>query len=498
MSTSINNVSKDLLYQLSQLVSKKLGLEFPENRHKDLLRGIGDVSRELGFDRINECIEWLVHSELNKQTLGLLVCHLTIGETYFFRDSGVFKFLKEEVLHHLIYSRWNKEKYLRIWSAACCTGEEPYSIAMLIDQLLPNRNQWNISIIGTDINNIFLEKAQKGQYTQWSFRNTPQSIRQKYFNKTASNRFMIKPAIKKMVHFFPLNLAELTYPNYSKNITEMDLVCCRNVLMYFSETIRDKVVQRLSKCMAQNGWLIISPGEAEHARKSGLISVRSSETTFFQKVNPQPSSFSRIKDHQEQNQLFGEFTSENLPQAEIILNKNNQTEINKPDEQVQEQWHYDDALLFFNKGSYNKSVLILTALLETEKNNAEYMALLARCYANLKQNDSACLWCEKAIQADSFNPSYYYLLASIQQEQGNIDKSIKSLNQTLYLEPNFIMAYMALGMIRRKQGRRQDFQKCVKNALYYLKNMSKNDIVASSDGMTAGRLIELLESMNND
>jgi len=508
--SSTQNVSRELISQVSKCLCNKMGLEFPENRYKDLLRGIKEASTELGFDNTKDCIEWLIHSDLNKQAQDTLARHLTIGETYFFRDSSLFKYLKEKVFHDLIYSRWNKEKFIRIWSAGCCTGEEPYSFAMLIDKLLPQRKNWNISIIATDINEDFLKKAKKGTYTKWSFRNTPEDIRDKYFVKTGENQFTISNEIKGMVLFNKLNLASLGFPSYSRNISEMDLICCRNVLMYFSENVRDQVVYKFSKTLAQNGWLIVSPGEAEHARKVRLTSVRSSDTTLFRKIdkkfqqtnqcininletnkfhdikNPIKQTIKKSIEQQKIPELKLKSKTEKKPgsQKEILEKKSNNRENN-----------YDEALIYFEKGDYDTSVRLLNSLLETEKNNSKYMSLLARCYANLKQNDKASSWCEKAISKDSFNPNYYYLMASIQQELGLTDKAIKSLNQALYMEPSFIMAYFAMGMIRKKQGRQKESLKCFKNAVYYLNSMDKNTIVSSSDGMTAGRLKEILESM---
>ncbi|KPA12008.1 methylase of chemotaxis methyl-accepting protein [Candidatus Magnetomorum sp. HK-1] len=488
--------------QVSDCLCKKMGLEFPENRYKDLMRGIEEASKDLGFDNAKDCIEWMINSELNKQTQDTLAKYLTIGETYFLRDSSLFKNLKDKIFHDLIYSRWHKEKYIRIWSAGCCTGEEPYSFAMLIDQILPHRTEWNISIIATDINENFLNKAKKGIYTKWSFRNTPQDIREKYFKKIGENQFSISPKIKKMVSFFHLNLASLNFPSFSKNITEMDLICCRNVLMYFSGTVRDQVVNKFSESLSPNGWLIVSPGEAEHARKAGLKPVRSTETTLFRKTVSKPHKINKYPnyEHTKIDSTINENTKIVLPRN-IPDKQNLQQQSTEQKEKIKEnsnkaELKYDDAFKFFEKGNYDDSVHLLCALLEIEKNNSEYMALLARCYANLKQNDKASSWCKKAISLDAFNPKYYYLMATIQQEQGQIDLSIKALNQALYLEPSFIMAYMALGMIRRKQGRQKDSEKCMKNALYYLKNMGKNTIVPSSDGMTAGRLVDMLESMN--
>jgi chemotaxis protein methyltransferase CheR len=483
------NISSEQLSQLSRHICKKIGLEFPENRYKDLTRGIQEACSEFGFSNAYDCIEWLIKADFNKDTWDILAGYLTIGETYFFRDTAVFKFLKEKMLHDLIYSRWHSNKYLRIWSAACCTGEEPYSIAMLIDQLIPNRKDWNISIIATDINEKFLNKAKKGLYTQWSFRNTSDDMRTKYFTIKDGNKYVIHPEIKRMVSFFYLNLAEGAFPSYSNNTTELDLICCRNVLMYFSETVRENVVRGLASALTQNGVLIVSPGEADYAKKAGLTPFRSSETTVFRKIPPKQQNFVLSKTH---------FDPIKTPQPPKIKYENESiVELKKTtDSQKIKNYTYDQALQEFNNGAYNESIKVLECLLEHDNGNSEYMLLTARCYTNLKQYDSAITWCEQAIQSNHFDPGNYYLKASILQEQGDVENAIKALNQALYLNPDFIMAYVAIGMIRRKQGRLQDFQKAVNNALYYLKNMEPDQLVPYSDDMTAGRLMNMLEQMS--
>jgi len=500
MSTPNNNISSAQLSQLSQHICKTIGLDFPENRYKDLTRGVEEACGEFGFSNANDCIEWLIHTEFNKETWDILAGYLTIGETYFFRDSSVFKFLKDKLLHDLIYSRWHNEKYLRIWCAACCTGEEPYSIAMLIDQLLPNRKGWNISIIATDINEKFLKKARSGIYTRWSFRNTSDDLLNKYFINKHENNYAIHPDIKRMVSFFYLNLAEKLYPSFSNNTTEQDLICCRNVLMYFSDAVRQKVVSRLASCLAQNGCLIVSPGEADYAKKAGLTPIRSSETTIFKKIPPHKQtnslhfqsdlSYNQTVTYQNKLPAQPEKTVElqsSLPEKQII-----EPPIEPPKKQ---QLTYDQALQAFNQGAYNKSIEILESILDHDKNNGESKILMARSYANIKEYDTAKSWCEKAISSNSLEPGYYYLMASILQEQGDIERAIKALNQALYLEPSLIMAYVAIGMIRRKQGRQQDMQKAIDNAFYYLKKMEPENLVPYSDDMTAGRLIHMLESM---
>jgi chemotaxis protein methyltransferase CheR len=484
-----NEITSEQLSQLSSHICKTIGLEFPENRYKDLTRGIEEACGEFGFNNAYDCIDWLIHTDFTKETWDKLAGYLTIGETYFFRDSAVFMLLKDKILHDLIYSRWHKEKYLRIWSAACCTGEEPYSIAMLIDQILSSRKGWNISIIATDINEKFLNKAKKGQYTQWSFRNTPDDLRNKYFKNKEGNKYEIHPEIRRMVSFFYLNLAESGYPSYTNNTTELDLICCRNVLMYFSDDIRKRVVRSLASCLSQNGVLIVSPGEADYAKMAGLSTLRSSETTVFCKSSPPKQYFSTSQTNTYPLKIPVNTAKKSKNESFGIETK----PIDKTAPSKKQQYTYEKALQHFNDGTYGKSIEILSFMLEQDNNNSKYMILLARCYANLKEYDTAISWCENAIHCNRLDPGYYYLMASILQEQGNIDNAIKSLNQALYLEPSLIMAYVAIGMIRRKQGRQKDFLKAIDNAMYYLQILEPNTIVPHSDDMTAGRLIKMLE-----
>ena len=117
-----------------------------------------------------------------------------------------FAFLEEKVLPELIELRRTTGKYLRIWSAGCCTGEEPYSLAILLDKILGDTKDWNITILATDINPIFLRKASAGIYGKWSFRDTPEWVRERYFTKTKENHFELLPKIRKRVSFTCHNL----------------------------------------------------------------------------------------------------------------------------------------------------------------------------------------------------------------------------------------------------------------------------------------------------
>src|SRR3989304_10126223 len=208
----INTISKQLLSQLSELITPLMGLYFPETRWSDLERGIVPAARELGFADIEAFIKWLRSTPLTKNHVEILANHLTVGETYFFRDKESFQVIENRILPELLRSRQESEKRLRIWSAGCSTGEEPYSIAILLSRMIPDLKDWNITILATDIHPSFLHKASLGVYGDWSFRDTPPGVKERFFKKTRDGRFEIDDHIKRLVDFAYLNLAEGSHP----------------------------------------------------------------------------------------------------------------------------------------------------------------------------------------------------------------------------------------------------------------------------------------------
>ena len=141
--------------QLSQFVAQTMGLHFPPERSADLQRGVAKAARELGFEDTATCVDRLLSDLPTAAQVEVLASHLTVGETYFFREKKTFEVLAAEVLPEIIRSRRGREQRLRLWSAACCTGEEAYSLAILLRETLPDYAEWHVTITATDINGRF-------------------------------------------------------------------------------------------------------------------------------------------------------------------------------------------------------------------------------------------------------------------------------------------------------------------------------------------------------
>src|SRR5574337_1744938 len=178
-----------LLREFSDFLASRMGVYFPPPRWADMLRGIEKAAPGLGFCGVEACLRGLMVSALSRGQVEILAGHLCIGETYFFREPAVFAALENDILPPLIAARRASERRLRIWSAGCCTGEEPYSIAILLARLIPDLKDWNITITATDINLRSLKKASEGLYSEWSFRNVPSWIKESYFKRTENGHY---------------------------------------------------------------------------------------------------------------------------------------------------------------------------------------------------------------------------------------------------------------------------------------------------------------------
>lgn len=459
-----------LLSHLSDVLATHTGLHFPAERWGDLERGIGTAAPALGMADAESCAQRLVSLPLTHREIEILASHLTVGETYFFREKQSFEVLEQHILPALLRKREESGQRLRIWSAGCCTGEEPYSIAMLLDRMIPRRDTWNITLLATDINPLFLHKAVEGKYGEWSFRSTPGWIRERYFRPGKKGEFKLDTNIRQRVTFSYLNLADDAYPSLTNNTNAMDIIFCRNVLMYFSAERARKVIGNFHRALVDGGWLIVSPAEASSSLFSSFTTVNLGGAILYRKdvgataellpTPAPPADFMPASRH---------FSAEHTP-VEVILAPHVSTTI---------------------------------PLAESNNNNTPTAPSLdagtaARDCANQGRLSEAAEWCRKAISINKLNPGHHYLLAIIQQEQGQHNDAAQSLMRALYLDPGFVLAHYALGNLCHAQGKHHAAERHFDNALDALRTYSPDVALPEADGLTAGRLAEIIEAMRPD
>jgi len=491
-------VPVELLLKFSAFMADRMGLYFPLERLRDLERGIQSAAADLGFPDAGSCIQGLLSSSLAREQIEILASHLTVGETYFFRDKKSLEAVKQYVLPELVSARRGREQRIRIWCAGCATGEEPYSIGILLDDAFPGLLDWAVTILATDINPRFLDKAQAGVYGEYSFRDTPQWVRERYFNKTRKG-FAILPRIREMVTFEYHNLVEDPYPSLVNNTNAMDIIFCRNVLMYFSPPRARDLVEHFYRSLIDGGWLFVSPVETSQVLFSRFEAVNVDGVTLYRK-GPAPAYY-----------IPAPLAERKVPAPELAELKRRTPVIPSPSpitpplsvvqpkiiEEVKEQGAYEKARALYEQGLYAKAVEIIIHPGEKTVAGADVksMALLARAFANQGRLNDALQWCEKAISSDKLNPGLYSLAATILQEQGLLDKAAVLLRQAIYLDRNFVLAHFALANLARQQGKTKESEKHFENARALLQSYGHDDVLPESDGMIAGRLMEIIERL---
>lgn len=213
------------------------------------------VARESGLGSISELVSRLraaPHGPLSTK----VVDAMTTNETSWFRDSAPFQMVTNDLLPQLVAERGAGDRQLRIWSAASSTGQEAYSIAMLLADWLPAHPGWSASITGTDINADVVAKAQSGRYSQLEMnRGLPASLLVRHFTR-AGTQWQVSDQLRRMVQFKTLNLAAPLPPTQP-----FDIVLCRNVLIYFDTATRQKILGGIARALRPTGFLVLGAAE---------------------------------------------------------------------------------------------------------------------------------------------------------------------------------------------------------------------------------------------
>jgi chemotaxis protein methyltransferase CheR len=486
------DAGRNLLLEFSRRLAEQTGLYFPNERNGDLERGISRAAQQSGFADTESYLRGLLAEPLTLDRISVLARHLTVGETYFFRDKTCFDFLEEVVLPELIRSR-QETRVIRIWSAGCSSGEEPYSIAMLLDRLLPDIDEWTIQILATDLNPSMLTRAGDGIYDEWSFRDVPDPIRINNFSENGQKKWKINGRAKRLVTFSYHNLAADPFPPVVNGTNAMDLILCRNVLMYLSRKSTKKIVSQFSHALTEGGWLVLGPVETPLAADTGLTPVQYQRQTFFRKGREavlQQTPWIRVTATgmttlQHPLHQIAEIpgTVATLPIPGEIAGR---TLSPAPSREAGPSY-------LIGKGLCEESTAVVPARIRKDPGPDCDIALLARTYANTGDFDRALFWCEQGIASDRLNPTLHYLHATIQEEHGNLQAGLEALRRTLYLDPDFILAHIALGSSSRKCGHEREATRYFANAHRLLKKLRIDDPVPESGGLTAGHLQEILK-----
>lgn len=388
--------------------------------------------------------------------LDAVIDDLTVGESYFFRDPAQFDFIREAVLPTLI--RPQAQAPLRIWSAGCATGEEAYSLAILLREAgLAGRSH----VIGTDIVRSRLTRARKARYSRWSLRGTSDHVVQAYFRRQGSH-FELRPAIRSAVVYRHLNLAEARFAYPASQLASMDLILCRNVLIYFSPRTVARVASALLDCLSDAGWLLLGGADPPLGSLVECETVLTSAGVAYRRKRT-PSRRSRG--------LAAPVVPSTPPPA-----------VPSPDplpRSAPTQWRGktaqpdDRTPEARSMGAAPPIAVVLQQV---------------RTLADAGQLKEAGLVCAAALDRSPVCAELHYLHSLLLHEAGLHREAATAASRALYLDRNLVPGHLALGCALVRLGDTERARRAFRNAERILAAMMPSHEVPGAGGESAGRL----------
>jgi chemotaxis protein methyltransferase CheR len=414
------------LEKLTDLIRGRTGLSVSDTKREDVIQAFKNLlvtHRLTGLPALFNSLNMLpVTNALWQELIDII----TVGETYFFRNPDQFAALRSEVLPALVHARRaSGHKYLRVWCAGCATGEEPYSLAIMLHELLPDFQAWQIMLLATDINVTSLERAKRGLYRSWSFRNeTPTEI-QRWFKRNGET-YELDSAIRNMVVFTPLNLVSDIYPSIINGVSHLDLILCRNVTIYFDQDTTRQIIGRFYESLTDNGWLIVGHSEPTTTLYQAFTPCNFPNTIFYQKpAHAQRNASAPI----------GAAPSVTRPSPIAAALPVRSTEVQKEP-----------------KAPQTKPLPTL-ALWEQ-----------AKAAADQERWQDALVLLATAEAENKFQPQVFYLRAMVQLHLDDASGAQMSLRQALYCDPQFVLAHYTLGELYQRAGDYKNAARCWKTA----------------------------------
>ena len=475
--------------RFSKLAEERFGLRFSQKRRAELERGVKQAFAASTCADLDEYYHLLQDPESSVIHTERLINALTISETHFFRDAGQFEALRQHVLPQIIERR-RPLRTMRIWSAGCASGEEPYSIAILLREILPDIDEWAVTILATDLNTEALARARKATYGNWAFREEQaKQLQSRYFRKQ-DGRYRPIPEVQRMVTFNQLNLAEPAYPDYATNTTFMDLILCRNVTIYFAEETTRQIVARFYDALIHGGWLVV--GHSEHSLVTyqryqvhnfpgAILYQRTGHPTELPKNwLPQPKEAPRIIKAPAPIPVD---IQPDLRPPSIVMSPPEEEEKVDPLEQARE-------LLEFGHSEEARDVLL--ELAKSKPSHASAYELLGQAYANLGCWEDAERWCREAIQVNKLALNAYYTLALVLQHQGQVAQAIDAMKKVVYIDRHYVPAHFGLADLYHADDQLSRALKSLDNASRLLERRAEEAPVVGAEGITVGRLREAI------
>ncbi|RMH65451.1 MAG: methyltransferase domain-containing protein [Cyanobacteria bacterium J003] len=452
-------MNDQLLEQFVELIRCQTGISIRPQDKPYLSRKLLNRCRALNYQHPSEYLALLAKPQFthSQQEWKQLADLITTGESYFFRDQGQIKLLRERLLPDLI-ARHQQDRTLRLVSAGCSTGEEVYSLAILLKELLPNPTDWQLSIVGYDLSQAAISKAQAGIYGHWSFRGIDPSLQARYFRETGRG-WKVVPSLRQWVHFRCLNL--LNVAEYDLPPGSVDLIVCRNVLIYLDSAAIQQILGAFVSLLRADGYLLTGHTELQ-GQDLGPLQVLSFPESVVYQLSRHPLSHPNTP---------------SMPPPIPVLSLEEQTRI------------------ALRERNYNHALILAQQWQQSQPNNEECLLLMAQIHADQGRYTKAIALGQQLLSLNPQNIPALFLLAHIAQEQQDKTAAKEYLRRILFLSPNTVEAYVELIELHLSEQELDPVAPLLATVETLLQKQPEDQIVPFRQGVTVALLRHYLRQI---
>jgi chemotaxis protein methyltransferase CheR len=471
------NPADSAVERITRIVAAETGLCFRSGR-ADTDAG---VRRAMAHAHVTDVQRFAALLEAGQLPIDDLVSELTVGETYFFREPRHFDFIRNVVFPDVL-ARRGRAHTLRIWSAGCASGEEAYSLAItLIDE------QLNGHVLATDLSRRALQRARAATYRRWSLRGLDQSLIRRCFHETGS-QWTLAQRFRGPVTFEFHNLARGIYPSVPAGIWGMDLIVCRNVLIYLDADTIHRVAHGLSETLTEDGWLITGPSDPPVHAVASLSPVVTAHGIVYRRIAPRigATPARRVADGMVSTEpragaavVPPVVSQPPHPNDAISVSAAAAVEPDRPDPST-------GPYAAFAAGEYGR-VLDLTQRVGDEAS----AALRIRAIANADGAVPALKELEHLVVRFPLSTELQLLRAMLRLELNHYNEAIQSFRRTLYLDRTLIIAHFLLATALRRQGHLDEARRAYRNARDLAMARRPDETLPLADGEHAGTIAEI-------
>lgn len=459
-------VDRGQLERLRRAVARRLGLQLDGSKLDELAQVAAQRLSALGNP---PPARWLEQVEAGHgPELDALAERLTVGETYFFRNWNDLRALLGSVIPERVQAR-RSERRVRILSAGCASGEEPYTLAMLVRQV-PELARWDVAIRGVDLNPAALARAVSGRYSRWSLRQTPPDLQARFFRQERQE-FRLVDEIRSMVRFEQANLVEDDPRIFSPS--SWDVVFCRNVTMYFGREVARAVMDRFATALAPGGFLFL--GHAESLRGlSTRFHLRHTHETFYYQVRgeaearppapleplaearPVPEEPAQNADwlqviHESSERIAALAGGAGAPSAPAAgsapaASARGASPAGPAEPSVAR------ALELFGRERFGEALSALGSPALEDERDPDVLLLRAVLLTAGGAHAEAELVCGRVLELDELSAEAHYLLALCREQAGDLAAAADQDRYAAYLDPTFSMPLLHLGLMAKRRG----------------------------------------------